>query len=747
MKFKIPPYKHQLELLARVEKERDHALLWGMGCISGQAVVKINRGGASREYTLAEAYARFHNTWSRSIPTRIRSFKGDHIGLNTVRDILYQGVKEVFKVTLQSGHTVKATADHEFLTDVGFVRLDALGKYKVCIDTLVKHQKKKKRKVRVKPRYNLLTVGPYHPYGHETRTRHRKKIRRVEKHRLIMEAHLNGLSLVEYILATYQGNRKLRFIDPKTHHVHHRDGDVKNNVIENLEVLTAEEHFRHHGNYKHFSHGEPSYSGVRDITPAGHEEVYDIVCSDPHRNFVVNGIVVHNCGKTGGMINVLRYHYGKVGRVRRTLILSPLVTLFNWRNEFELHSNIDLSLVIPLHQGGSKNAGLANKLLMNTKTLQYDQGRILITNYESLQNEKFMDILLAWRPEILVCDEVHYCKNPSAKRSKAVVKLADRADHRFILTGTPILNNVKDIFMQYRILDGGETFGKNYAVFMNKYMEDANRQWSGKPGWFPKWEPRVDMFDELHNKIYAKSSRVTLGDCVDMPPLVRQQRVVELSAEQKKYYESMRRDFIAFVDEQQGGGAVVAQLAMTKALRLQQIVCGVLSTEEGQEIILENTPRLAAVEELLEELTPDHKVILWCSFRANYKQLGNLCTRMGIDHVFLTGEMGLKEKQDAMDRFDSVDSCRAIIANRRAGGIGVNLVAASYSIVVSRNFSLGDELQSEARNYRGGSQRHGRIVKIDLVARDTIDEHVLKALSNKQEISDTIIDTIRGGRK
>ena len=113
---------------------------------------------------------------------------------------------------------------------------------------------------------------------------------------------------------------------------------------------------------------------------------------------------------------------------------------------------------------------------------------------------------------------------------------------------------------------------------------------------------------------------------------------------------------------------------------------------------------------------------------------------MGIEYTMLTGEQNLEGKREAMDRFNNDENIRVIIANRRAGGIGINLIAADYSIVYSRNFSLEEELQSEARNYRGGSQIHKRIVKIDLCANDTIDERVVEALSKKQNISDTIID-------
>jgi SWI/SNF-related matrix-associated actin-dependent regulator 1 of chromatin subfamily A len=185
---------------------------------------------------------------------------------------------------------------------------------------------------------------------------------------------------------------------------------------------------------------------------------------------------------------------------------------------------------------------------------------------------------------------------------------------------------------------------------------------------------------------------------------------------------------------------VVAQLAITKALRLQQIVTGFVQTDEGDVIEIKDNPRLKAVKELLQSLHEKHKVILWCSFRHNYKQLAKLCEELGIEYVSLTGEQNLEKKRDAMERFENDEKVRVVIANRRAGGIGVNLVAADYSIVYSRNFSLEEELQSEARNYRGGSQQHDRIVKIDLCAIGTIDEQVVDALHNKQSVSERVIN-------
>jgi SNF2 family DNA or RNA helicase len=302
--------------------------------------------------------------------------------------------------------------------------------------------------------------------------------------------------------------------------------------------------------------------------------------------------------------------------------------------------------------------------------------------------------------------------------------------------------------MQYRILDGGATFGKSFTVFQRKYMEDANAVWKARAqgNYFPKWVARPEKYDEVQGLIYSKAIRVMKEDCLDLPPLIRKTIKVELSKEQKKYYDEMVRDFVTFVQEGSKSGVVVAQLAVTKALRLQQIVTGFVSTEEGDIIEIKENPRLKAVKELLLALHENHKVIVWCSFRHNYKQLRELCRSIDIEPVMITGQMTLTQKRESMDAFENDDKTRVVIANRKAGGIGINLVAADYSIVYSRNFSLEEELQSGDRNYRGGSEKHERIVRIDLCAHDTVDETVVEALVNKQSVSDRLINLAKEGQ-
>ena len=119
--------------------------------------------------------------------------------------------------------------------------------------------------------------------------------------------------------------------------------------------------------------------------------------------------------------------------------------------------------------------------------------------------------------------------------------------------------------------------------------------------------------------------------------------------------------------------------------------------------------------------------------------IADLCQDMNIEYAEIHGDISNAKRIDEMDRFRKDPKCRVMIANQAAGGTGVNLVEASYAIYYSKGFSLEHDLQSEARNHRGGSEMHSKVTRIDLVAKGTIDEVINEALKNKQNIAETIL--------
>lgn len=413
----------------------------------------------------------------------------------------------------------------------------------------------------------------------------------------------------------------------------------------------------------------------------------------------------------------------------RVLVLCPPIVLKNWRDEWLRSSKFTESEVAYTTGPGKERA----KQFLEHR-------RVMITNYESLLNADVYASIVAWKPEIIIADELHRLKNVSSKRTKLATKLSKMpfVRHRIGLTGTPVLNSPLDLFSQFLFLDTGLTFGDNYYVFRGTYFKDRNE---GMPSQkhFPDYRIRPGALDIITEKLSKKSSHVKKSECIDLPPFVRKKIYVGMSPEQKRLYFSLAKDFIAYID----GKAAVAQLALTKALRLMQIVSGFVTMEDlngvtSTHTIAEN-PKSAALKELLENLCQSSKVLVWACFRQNYETIRRICNELSIPYTELTGETSQADREKAVTAFQSDPNIRICIANQAAAGIGVNLVASDVSVYYSRSFSLEADTQSEGRNYRGGSSIHSKVTRIDLVTEGTIDEYILERLASKEEVSATVL--------
>lgn len=442
-------------------------------------------------------------------------------------------------------------------------------------------------------------------------------------------------------------------------------------------------------------------------------------------------------GKTATAIHIARHKFNVHKTVLPTLILCPPVVIPNWKHEWAKFSKVDPKKIISLVGTGKQRLEILKKSPTDS---------IFITNYETLLMKDVYTYLKSFLsasplPCMLIADEAHKAKDPGAKRTKLLMELAPLFKYRYILTGTPILNSLMDVFSQFKILDLGQRFGKNFYSFRAIYFEDKNKAMPSQK-YFPDWRPQKGADKRIRKQIQDCAMFAEKADCLTLPPLVKKIIEVPMAPEQKRLYESMKQDLIATVMGDDGKlRASIAELAITKALRLQQIVSGHLRYEnDGGEtgtLKIKDNPRKKILAELLEDLAPYHKVLIWAVFKDNYEDIRQVCNGLGLGFTELHGEV--KDKQQAVERFSNDPSCRVLIGHPGSGGIGVNLVAASYSIFYSRSFSLEFDIQAEARNYRGGSERHESITRIDLVTPGTIDELVLKSLASKQQLGNSIL--------
>lgn len=428
-------------------------------------------------------------------------------------------------------------------------------------------------------------------------------------------------------------------------------------------------------------------------------------------------------GKTKGAIEWIRMKCYQNKRQLNSLVLCPVVVMHNWADEIALHSYMPATV---LEGPISKRAAVLRKS---------DTPGIFITGYEALLNPKFFEIVCK-NIELVVYDEVHRLKTHSAQRSKAAYGLSKTVKYRLALTGTPILNSPMDLFGIFKALDCGDTFGDNFFEFRNKYFYDRNASMVNYRH-FPDWKLRPTVEAELNEKMTRKSMRVLKNACLDLPPLVKKIIPVEMNEVQTKAYKEMREHLVTFIGNT---SIATASIALTKMLRLMQIVSGFVTTEGGSNVSFKETPRDTALRELLSELAPTHKTIVWACFRENYARIRAICAELQLPFVEITGEASASERAEAADKFNTDPRYRVCLGNPASGGIGINLTAASYQIFYSRTFSLEHDLQAEARCYRGGSEIHSKVTRLDLVCPGTIEEKVVKALRDKKNVADTIID-------
>lgn len=319
------------------------------GCLTGDSIVNINRGGNSRSMTLELAYHRFNSTrelgtrgWDKSILSMIRSLTGSRIRLHEVEDIVYSGIKEVYLVTLANGKQLKCTITHKIMTKLGWIKAGEIIGHQVMCDTLKAKASGKKRKV-VRDKY--LAVSGNHPYAHKYQDP-KWNCYRVMKHRLVYDAHhMNGMTIEEFRTALHDVDKVkvMKFVDPDKYVIHHKDHNHNNDDPANLKHMTHKAHRKYHtlvGDiYKYFNQGIPTYSPAVSIEYIGKEKTYDICCKKPHHNFVANDIVVHNSGKSYIAIRAIM----KLNK--KALIILPANLVDQWYDVLSTTSDASLSII------------------------------------------------------------------------------------------------------------------------------------------------------------------------------------------------------------------------------------------------------------------------------------------------------------------------------------------------------------------------------------------------------------------
>jgi SNF2 family DNA or RNA helicase len=324
-------------------------------------------------------------------------------------------------------------------------------------------------------------------------------------------------------------------------------------------------------------------------------------------------------------------------------------------------------------------------------------------------------------------DESHKIKNPQGVRTNAITALAEKAEWRRILTGTPMSKGPEDYYAQFRFLDAGILGVNSFAGFKNQFCVTG--------GFNGKEIIGYRNTERLHELIAPYSYRVEKSDVLDLPPKIFDRRYVELNAEQRRVYRELRIELMTMLTD---GTIIETEQAVQRILRMQQVVQGFLPREDGTFEDFGSEERLAVLDDLIEGA--NGKVVIWCRFR---EDINRIIARYGPVAVRYDGEVGEQQRKENRHEFMDIESSvRLFVANAQAGGTGLNLAGTANTVVYySNSFSSLDRWQSEDRTHRIGTR--GAVTYYDLVARGTIDTSILANLRRKRDITDMSLTELK----
>lgn len=451
-KMKLPAWDYQWAPV-HYALMTDGAFILGdeMACISADSNLKIRRNNSCIKLTIQDLYKRFHgltrHKWNDS-PTYIWALKDKVFTYIKVKDVLLKGQKQTIIIETETGKKIECTPDHEICIDewLNFSPANVLkiGQKIICNgavkcpscgtqENLISYTYSKflgyckncmYRQKRSKPTYKtgkvnhrgyILVSGQWdHP--------HCDHLGRVREHRLVMEKYLG------------------RYLLPEEE-VHHKDENPSNNLITNLEVLTNEGHRKKHKkqSLQNLVRVYPKLEKIVSITKGKLTEVYDVVCDSPH-NFVANGIVVHNCGKSVESLMVVNHSKWANKPV-------GIITKAPETYQKEIH----------------KFFGQPSLILNEPLSQLYPNIRYYISSYDRMKNF-FVDTDLFLprdycKDMFWIFDEAHLMKNPKTLRHQFGKEILKMTDQKLLMTGTPLPNRPEEIYSLLKLM---------FPTFMSK---------------------------------------------------------------------------------------------------------------------------------------------------------------------------------------------------------------------------------------------------------------------------------------
>ncbi|VAI71304.1 unnamed protein product [Triticum turgidum subsp. durum] len=422
------------------------------------------------------------------------------------------------------------------------------------------------------------------------------------------------------------------------------------------------------------------------------------------------------------------------------LVVAPLSTLRNWEREFATWAP-QMNVIMYFGSGSSRDIikkyefyyskDNPKKLKKNKSSSSNDEKKqsrikfdVLLTSYEMINMDSAVLKTIEW--ECMIVDEGHRLKN---KDSKLFGLLKDyHTQHRVLLTGTPVQNNLDELFMLMHFLEG-ETFGS--ISDLQEEFKDINQD---------------KQVEKLHGMLKPHLLRRFKKDVMkELPPKKELILRVELTSKQKEYYKAILTKNYAVLSRRGGGHVSLINVVM----ELRKLCCHGFMTdepdtepaspEEGLRRLLDSSGKMQLLDKMMVKLKEQgHRVLIYSQFQHMLDLLEDYLSYRKWSYERIDGKIGGAERQIRIDRFNAKTSTRfCFLLSTRAGGLGINLATADTVIIYDSDWNPHADLQAMARAHRLGQT--SKVMIYRLVSRGTIEERMMQLTKKKMILEHLVV--------
>lgn len=418
-------------------------------------------------------------------------------------------------------------------------------------------------------------------------------------------------------------------------------------------------------------------------------------------------------GKTSVGLTSLEQLLYDFFEIHKVLIICPIRVAYTWRDEIEQWDHLQ-------HLKYSIAIGTAEERVAALKA----DADIYIINRENvdwLVNKSKVPFI--W--DACIIDEVSSFKNSSSKRFKAFMKVRPNFKRVIALTGTPSSNGLEDLYAEFKLLDYGERLGRFLGQFRNAFFRPAVM--NGPVVY--KYAPLPGAEEEIYKRISDITISMDSMDYLDMPELIESNYNVTLSDEELDRYKELKKELVLTLPE----GDVTASNAAALAGKLTQLANGAIYSDDG-EIISIHDAKLCALEDIYES-SQGHPFLLAYWFRHDLVRIKERLDKLGANYQIINTDQSIKDW--------NAGKIEVGLIHPASCGHGINLQkGGSHIVFFGQTWSLELYQQTVARLWRQG-QKSKTVVVQHIVAKDTVDERILKALSEKDETQLALIEAVK----